>query len=129
MPIDIYQGSPLADILEEMSRNITTFGGPEVRVWSRGNSYDLSILKLAYARTGKPLPYSYWNERDVRTWLEGCQFKSPRKNKHDALDDAINQALDVIEATAAVPASSASPTTAGHSQLSENPVPPLPTLA
>jgi hypothetical protein len=104
MPIDVEAGEPLPNVLDEIARDIALHGIPgKLRVWSRGNAYDISILKLAYARTGKPLPWNFWNDRDVRTWLEGCRFKSPRKNDHNALQDACNQALDVIEATVAIP--------------------------
>lgn len=103
MTIDMYAGEPFPDVLDEITRDIEMHGRKDLRVWSRGNSYDLSILKLGYSRTSKELPWNFTLERDVRTWLEGCQFKSPRKNDHDALDDARNQALDIVEATIAIP--------------------------
>jgi hypothetical protein len=100
MTIAVQQGEPLQDVLDEITTAIGRSSNPKtLRVWSRGNSYDLAILKLAYQRTGKPLPWHFWLERDVRTWLEGCQFKSPRRNKHSALADATNQAEDVVQAT------------------------------
>jgi hypothetical protein len=103
LTIDVNHGEPLHEVLDEITRDIANFGKPGLRVWSRGNAYDLAILRLAFTRTGRKLPWDYWNDRDVRTWLEGCQFKSPRKNNHDAAQDAENQALDIIEATAAIP--------------------------
>lgn len=99
MLIDVQNGDPIEEVLDGITTAIQTHGTKGMRVWSRGNSYDLSILKLAYARTAKKLPWDFWMERDVRTWLEGTGFKSPRKNNHDAVDDATNQALDVIEST------------------------------
>ena len=124
MRIDVYQGEPLAQVLDRITNDIGLHAAKGCRVWSRGNSYDLSILKLAYQRTGKPLPWHFGNERDVRTWLEGCQFKSPRKNDHDALQDAINQALDVVEATNGIPDPAQE-----KLRTAENPCQPLPTLA
>lgn len=103
MQINMYQGEPLSDVLDDMARDFRIHGKKGIRVWSRGNAYDLAILRLAFTRTGRPLPWDFWNDRDVRTWLEGCQFKSTRKNNHDSLQDAENQALDIIEATAAIP--------------------------
>jgi hypothetical protein len=103
LTIDVNRGEPLHDVLDEITADIHTFGKKGIRVWSRGNAYDLAILRLAFTRTGRPLPWDFWNDRDVRTWLEGSQFKSPRKNDHHAMQDAENQALDVIEATAAIP--------------------------
>jgi hypothetical protein len=100
MTIAVQQGVPLLDVLDEIAADIRRHTTRGLRVWSRGNSYDLSILKLAYHRGRKKFPWDFWNERDVRTWLESFRFKSPRRNNHTALDDANNQALDVVEATA-----------------------------
>jgi len=115
--IAVQQGDPLPEVLDNITADIrrhTATGRP--RVWSRGNSYDLAILKLAYHRGRKKIPWDFWNERDVRTWLESCpSFKSPRRNNHTALDDANNQALDVQAVQAAqmlywpLPASQAGP--------------------
>jgi len=100
MTIAVQEGEPLPDVLDHITETIRLHANPKtLRVWSRGNSYDLAILKLAYQRTGRPLPWSFWMERDVRTWLDGCEFKSPRKNNHSAIGDANNQALDIIQAT------------------------------
>lgn len=100
MRIDVQGGQHIAVILEDISTIFQRHRGPErPRVWSRGNSYDLAILKLAYQRTGKMVPWDFWRERDVRTWLEGFAYKSTRKNPHTALDDAVNQALDIIDAS------------------------------
>jgi hypothetical protein len=98
MVIDIQAGEPLADVLDEMANDIKYHATANVRVWSRGNTYDLAILKLAYNRTGKTLPWNFWMERDVRTWLEGFDFKSTRKNDHNPLTDARNQTLDILQA-------------------------------
>jgi exodeoxyribonuclease VIII len=100
MTIAVQQGAPLLDVLDEITADIRRHTTNGLRVWSRGNSYDLAILKLAYHRGRKKFPWDFWNERDVRTWLESFRFKSPRRNNHTALDDANNQALDVVEATA-----------------------------
>lgn len=103
MTIDVQDGEPFEEVLDEIAHDISTHGTKGMRIWSRGNSYDLSILKLGYARIAKPLPWDFWMERDVRTWLEGTGFKSPRKNDHDARTDARNQALDIIESSQTIP--------------------------
>ena len=98
MTIAVQQGEPLLEVLDEIAADIRRHTTRGLRVWSRGNSYDLAILKLAYHRGNKKVPWDFWNERDVRTWLESFRFKSPRSNNHNALDDANNQARDVVEA-------------------------------
>ena len=95
-------GQPITEILSEIHKVMDTYAKHGIRAWSRGNSYDLSIMKLLYQRTCMRLPWQFWMERDVRTWLEGCRYTSPRKNDHHALRDARNQALDIIEATASL---------------------------
>ncbi len=100
MTIAVQQGEPLLEVLDEIEADIRRHTTRGLRVWSRGNSYDLAILKLAYHRGNKKVPWDFWNERDVRTWLESLRFKSPRSNNHNALDDANNQARDVVEAGA-----------------------------
>lgn len=102
MEIHPQAGEPITRTLSEIAAIMRAHARSDIRVWSRGNSYDLSILKLLYKRTCMKLPWQFWMERDVRTWLERCRYESPRKNNHHALQDARNQALDIIEATASL---------------------------
>lgn len=67
-------------------------------VWSQG-SIDLEILKFAWTKLSDPkakIPWMFRNERDLRTaWALFPNLDVPRKSgttKHNALDDAINQA-------------------------------------
>lgn len=77
----------------------------EVRVWSKGPSFDVSILEHAYRQYGQRVPWRYSRVRDVRTilWLVGdpredAVAKAPGKPIHNALEDAEAQALDVCAA-------------------------------
>ncbi|HAI1453583.1 TPA: 3'-5' exoribonuclease [Escherichia coli] len=71
-----------------------------VQVWGNGASFDCVILRNSYSLTGQPVPWQWWNDRDVRTIVElgkvigfdpkrDMPFKGTR---HNALDDAIHQA-------------------------------------
>ncbi|EOK2527909.1 3'-5' exonuclease [Escherichia coli] len=64
------------------------------------SSDDCVILRNSYSLTGQPVPWQWWNDRDVRTIVElgkvigfdpkrDMPFKGTR---HNALDDAIHQA-------------------------------------
>jgi len=70
-------------------------------MWSHGAGFDLPILKVASHLATKPeLNRELWsgkNERDTRTVFDLVSIER-RKNNHTALDDARNQALDLIDA-------------------------------
>lgn len=67
-------------------------------VWGNGASFDNVILRGAYARNGTPAPWAWWNDRCYRTIKElnrGVQMERLGTH-HNALDDAISQALHLI---------------------------------
>ncbi|MCD9175353.1 3'-5' exoribonuclease, partial [Escherichia coli] len=41
-----------------------------VQVWGNGASFDCVILRNSYSLTGQPVPWQWWNDRDVRTIVE-----------------------------------------------------------
>lgn len=64
--------------------------------WSHGAGFDLVILENIYRQLGKPLPWNYWQLRDTRTIFDlGYDPDMPQGSKHDALQDAIRQAVGV----------------------------------
>jgi len=66
------------------------------KFWSHGATFDLVILEDLYRQFNKPLPWHYWQLRDTRTLFDlGYDPKMPKENKHDALQDAIRQAIGV----------------------------------
>jgi len=99
--VDYDTGMPIREVLEQIRCDLTKRAVPldALRIWARGTDYDISILNLAYRRISQEPPWQYWKTRDVRTYLEACRYTSPRKNTHRALEDALNQARDVIDAT------------------------------
>lgn len=90
-------GKPLADALQELA--VVCDKHVIECVWSRGQDFDLAILRTAYRLVGQPLPWKFWNGRDLRTWLDACgvdhrQIPRPDGNiAHFAGDDAAYQAL------------------------------------
>ena len=76
----------------------------DTKVWSKGTSFDLPILRNAYTRCRIDIPWEYRNERDVRTMIDlgqalvGFDANDMRRTglHHDALSDARHQAKQVI---------------------------------
>jgi len=66
------------------------------RFWSHGATFDLVMLENIYRQLNKPLPWNYWQLRDTRTLFDlGFDPDMPTGSKHDALQDAIRQAVGV----------------------------------
>jgi len=74
-----------------------------IRLWAHGPQFDCSILDACYRATGLPVPWHYRAPRDCRTILEAAGM-DPTTDfpavgiEHNALDDAVSQALGVMEA-------------------------------
>lgn len=74
----------------------------EPLVWGNGSSFDNVILGSAYQRAGIPLPWKFWNDRDLRTLL--ALYPQAKKAiafegiKHHALNDARHEARQLIAA-------------------------------
>lgn len=64
--------------------------------WSHGAPFDLVIIENLYRQLNKPLPWNFWQLRDTRTIFDlGLDPEMPKDNKHNALQDAIRQAIGV----------------------------------
>lgn len=64
--------------------------------WSHGATFDLVIIENIYKQLKKPIPWNYWQLRDTRTLFDlGVDPEMPKDNKHDALEDAVRQAIGV----------------------------------
>jgi hypothetical protein len=85
----------MSDVLKEFGEFIKKGS----LVWGNGASFDLTILSTAFAKCRLPLPWDFWNERDVRTIVHlGKELGfDPKKDmpfvgvRHNALDDSIHQ--------------------------------------
>lgn len=64
--------------------------------WSHGAGFDIVILENIYRQLGKGIPWNYWQIRDTRTLFDlGADPDMPKGEKHNALQDAIRQAIGV----------------------------------
>ncbi|MFA5922341.1 MAG: 3'-5' exonuclease [Methylococcaceae bacterium] len=70
----------------------------DIRVWGDGAAFDNVILASSYRRLSLPLPWKYWNDRCYRTMkkLYNDVKTEPVGIEHNALDDAMSQALHLL---------------------------------
>ncbi len=97
-------GRPLTEVLTEFS---TWVGDLEAEMWGNGATFDNSLLVAAYECIPLPLPWKFPNDRCFRT-VRSLHPERPflrTGTRHNALDDARNQALHLmaLEAAASMP--------------------------
>jgi len=63
--------------------------------WSHGSVFDLIILEDIYRQLVRTPPWQFWQCRDTRTLFDLADPEMPQETKHDALADAIRQAVGV----------------------------------
>lgn len=96
-------GSDIEYVLQKFSEWLSINELDYTQVWGNGSSFDISILESAFRACNLPIPWKYYNVRDVRTiaWLAAVKERVNfiERNKatleHDALSDAIAQCKDV----------------------------------
>lgn len=65
-------------------------------VWSNGATADVVWLETAYRQINRAQPWKFWQIRDQRTVVDlGFNPNLPPVTAHNALEDAINQAIGV----------------------------------
>lgn len=93
--------TPLASALQELAEWVER-GGTPVEIWSNGASFDIPMLEHAYTQHDLAVPWPHWASRCVRTYknlpgandiVAGIKIVG---TAHNALDDAIHQARQVI---------------------------------
>jgi hypothetical protein len=74
----------------------------DIRLWSNGPHFDEAILAAVYRAVELPVPWYYRAPRDFRTITEAAGMTSADYvnygTSHNALDDAIAQAMTVCDA-------------------------------
>ena len=65
-------------------------------VWSNGATADIVWLESAFRQVNRAVPWKFWEIRDVRTAFDiGINPQMPPVTAHNALEDAVNQAIGV----------------------------------
>ena len=74
----------------------------EMRIWANDPHFDVSILDAVFRAVGLPVPWHYRSPRSMKTITEAAGMTSADYSNygtaHNALDDAIAQAMTVCEA-------------------------------
>lgn len=83
---------PLTEVMDKFHK----FAWGCKEFWSHGATFDLVIIEDILRQLKRPLPWNYWQLRDTRTLFDlGVDPNMPQNSKHDALQDAIRQAIGV----------------------------------
>ncbi len=91
----------LRESLLSLSEWVLLNGSQTVKVWANAPSFDCVIVKSAMDQCGIAHPWKFWNEMDCRTiqhmfFTARGQLRADKRHvKHNALDDAIDQATRV----------------------------------
>ena len=93
------------DDLREWPMEVLEVGWDTVgRVWAMPSDFDLSVLKSAHIKVGREVPWGRRVTRDARTLFDLVGGKPEidwtGMTAHDALDDAVGQAMQVQKAMA-----------------------------
>lgn len=88
-------GLPLAAVLVSFH----DFCEDAENVWAKPPSFDCALLEEAYDACGMDLPWGYRDTRDLRTLKRLVDDPNVERegDKHNALDDAKNQARVVLQ--------------------------------
>lgn len=81
--------------LRDALKYFSDFCNPNTQIWGNSASFDCGILSEVYNKTSIPIPWKFYNERDVRTLVS---FDPKIKKdmvfegvKHNAVDDCRHQ--------------------------------------
>lgn len=87
--------APIHGVLDAFS----SFVNKSTYLWAKGPDYDCVFIAAAYERLGMPVPWSFRNNRDVRTILALSGVRQEvNADAHNALADAKSQADAVLRA-------------------------------
>lgn len=73
---------------------LTKFIWGSERIWCQGTSFDIPILTNIYEERNKPLPWQYWQVKDVRTII-GLAEKENIEATHDSIEDCFKQIIQL----------------------------------
>jgi exodeoxyribonuclease VIII len=82
---------PLADAIDQFHK----FAWGCDKFWAHGSMFDLVILEDVYRQLNRTAPWQYWQCRDTRTLFDLADPEMPAAEKHNALADAVRQAVGV----------------------------------
>jgi len=96
-----YEAPKLRSVLESFS----AFVRPHSRIWGNGSDFDNVLLASLYEAASIGCPWEFYDNRCFRT-LKGLLIKEDtqeKRNDHNALSDAINQAEKAVRILNRIP--------------------------
>lgn len=99
--------STLDGALMSFNHFLMRHGGKSCKLWGNGSDFDNTILLAAYRAAKMPLGWGLYNNRCYRTIKQlrkDIKIKRGDTVHHNALDDARNQAVHMIEIVRTSPA-------------------------
>ena len=81
--------------LDEAMDQFHKFAWGSRKVWSHGAVFDIIIIEDLLRQMGRNAPWQFWDCRDTRTLFDLANANMPQAAKHNALEDAIRQAIGV----------------------------------
>lgn len=82
--------------IEDAFQDLYKFCWGSQYVWSNGAAFDIVICETVFKRIPKKIPWDFWQVRDVRTMFDlGIDPQRPQVTAHNALEDALAQAISV----------------------------------
>lgn len=86
---------PLLHALQAFKGWLDTLGPNKQVFWAKPSTFDFPILAAAHKALSVPLPWEYWQVRDLWSYVDGAGFDVRHVKfegtAHDALWDACNQ--------------------------------------
>jgi len=91
-------------LMDALNRFCQWYGKKSLPTWGNGSNFDNPIMEHAFRRVNIKCPWEFWHDRCFRTVNSMFGVKRDFQGvKHYALDDAIHQALILIDIQKLIP--------------------------
>jgi hypothetical protein len=90
---------PRISLQEALCKLSLFIGKRDIKVWAKGPSFDLVILKSAYKACCLTPPWKYYNERCVRTMVDFLPLNlkmQPEHVRHSVIEDCQQQIKECV---------------------------------
>ena len=91
-PVEIRRGwqTDKVGLIEALTK-LNNFLDEKTNTWCNGGSFDFPILDYSFKACGLTKKWKYWDEIDVRSISTFLDYKLPKGNTHNALEDCKHQ--------------------------------------
>lgn len=98
-PKDVIQSwqSNVNPMRESIESFVEWIGTDKQWMWCNGGSFDFPIIAWACHELNIEKPWKYWSEMDLRTISSFCDYRLPKGNTHNALQDCEHQVSHLLK--------------------------------